>query len=163
MKLHVMPSAERGATLIVGLIMLLLFTLLVSGAFTLSTVNLKAVGNMQAREEALAAANIAIEKIIGSPFTDVLKAETHYIDLNNDDVDDYTVSVSVPVCVRATVSSAAPKCDMNMQICPSDTWDTTWDIRASVEDEASGALAVVRSGVRVLLSDTRKNAVCPDI
>lgn len=163
MNVHFMPSAERGATLIVGLIMLLLFTLLVSGAFTLSTVNLKAVGNMQLREEALAAANIAIEKVIGSPFANAPGAEEHFIDLNNDDAVDYTVSISVPVCVRAIVSTAAPKCSVDMPICPSDTWDTTWDIRASVDDVSSGALVVVRSGVRVLLSDARKNAVCPDI
>lgn len=163
MKLPVMPHAERGATLVVGLIMLLLFTLLVSGAFTLSTVNLKAVGNMQLRDEALAAANIAIEKVIGSPFTDALGSEEHFIDLNNDDVVDYVVNIATPVCVRATVSTAAPKCSVDMPICPSDTWDTVWDVRASVENEASGARAVVRSGVRVLLSNTRKNAVCPDI
>ena len=50
---------QQGAALIVGLIMLLLLTLMVTAAFTLSGVNLKAVGNMQSRAEATAAANAA--------------------------------------------------------------------------------------------------------
>ncbi|UUZ64284.1 hypothetical protein LP417_03665 [Polaromonas sp. P1-6] len=38
---------QSGATLVVALIMLTLITLLVVNAFTLSSSNLKAVGNMQ--------------------------------------------------------------------------------------------------------------------
>jgi hypothetical protein len=160
--MRLQANAQRGATLVVAMVMLLLFTLLISGAFTMGTVNLKAVGNMQWRDEALAAANVAIEKVIGSPFTDELQAESHFIDINKDDIDDYVVNIAMPECVRATISSAAPKCSVDMPICPSDTWDTVWDIRAVVADESSGARVVVRSGVRVLLSDTRKKAVCPD-
>lgn len=156
-------TKERGATLVVALVMLLLFTLLISGAFTIGTVNLKAVGNMQWRDEALAAANAALERIIGSAFTaGNLKSEEHLVDINGSGNAVYKVDVAVPVCIRAVVSTAAPKCSVDMPICPSDTWDTTWDLRAVVEDPASGAQVVVRSGVRVLLSDTRKNAICPD-
>ncbi len=46
---------QRGATLIVALIMLAIITLVVIGGFTLSTSNLKSVGNMLVREEAVAA------------------------------------------------------------------------------------------------------------
>lgn len=151
MNVHFMPNAERGATLIVGLIMLLLFTLLVSGAFTLSTVNLKAVGNMQMREEAIAAANIAIEVVVGSPFTAAPAAQSMPVDINNDATDDYTVAVAAPVCIRAAVSGAAPKCEVGL-VCPSSTWNTVWELRATVTDPASGASSVVRSGVRVLLA-----------
>ena len=49
--------SQRGITLFVGLIMLVLITLMVTSAFTLSTSNLKSVGNMQARDEAIAAAD----------------------------------------------------------------------------------------------------------
>ncbi len=153
-------SAERGATLVVGLIMLLLFTLLVSGAFTLSTVNLKSVGNMQMREEAIAAANTAIEVVVGSPFTTTPTAQSMPVDINNDATDDYTVEVAAPVCIRAVISGAAPKCDVGL-VCPSDTWNTVWELRATVTDPASGASSIVRSGVRVLLTESQKNAVCP--
>jgi hypothetical protein len=40
------------------------------------------------------------------------------------------------------------------------TWNTDWDIDATVADAASGAAVRVREGVRVLLSQTQKNAVC---
>ena len=51
------PHAQHGATLVVGLIMLVLITLMVTSAFMLSSINLKSVGNMQFRDEAVAAAN----------------------------------------------------------------------------------------------------------
>ena len=69
------PRSQSGATLIVGLIMLVLITVIVLSAFTFSSSNLKSVGNMQIREEALAAANLATEQVIASPFTDAPTAQ----------------------------------------------------------------------------------------
>ncbi|TLY72603.1 MAG: hypothetical protein E6K46_03125 [Gammaproteobacteria bacterium] len=43
------PGRQRGATLIVSLIMLLLITLLAVSSFTLGKANLQIVGNMQQR------------------------------------------------------------------------------------------------------------------
>ena len=48
--------------------MLALITLLVVNAFTLSSSNLKAVGNMQAREETMAAANQALTELGHEPW-----------------------------------------------------------------------------------------------
>lgn len=48
--------------------MLVAITLLMVSAFTLSGGNLKVVGNMQYRNEAIAAANIAIEQTININF-----------------------------------------------------------------------------------------------
>ena len=62
------PRAQQGITLIVGLIMLVLITLIVTSAFMLSHTNLKSVGNMQFRDESIAAANVAIEQVLASPF-----------------------------------------------------------------------------------------------
>ena len=61
-----LPRAQRGVTLIIGLIMLVLITLMVTTAFMLSNTNLKAVGNMQFRDEAIAAANVATEDVLSS-------------------------------------------------------------------------------------------------
>jgi hypothetical protein len=40
------------------------------------------------------------------------------------------------------------------------TWNTDWDIDATVTDNATGAKVRVRQGIRVLLSDAQKTTVC---
>jgi Tfp pilus assembly protein PilX len=59
-------NRERGATLIVSLIMLLLITLLAVSSFNLGKGNLQIVGNMQQRTQALAAAQGAVATVISS-------------------------------------------------------------------------------------------------
>ena len=156
-------AAQRGATLIIGLIMIVLITLVVLNAFTLSSSNLKSVGNMQVREEAVAAANQAMEQLISAPFTDVLGTRTFNIDINKDGVDDYQVAVATPVCVHSQAASEAAPSDVELPVTMSKgyTWNTDWDLDATVTDAASGAAVRVRQGVRVLLSQDRKDAVCP--
>ena len=58
------PVRERGATLIVSLIMLLLLSLLAANSFTLAKGNLQIAGNLQQREQDLAAAQQAIELVV---------------------------------------------------------------------------------------------------
>lgn len=155
---------QEGATLIVGLIMLLLFTLMISSTFMLSSTNLKAVGNMQSRDEALAAANAAIELLIESPFTNAPAAESINLDMNKDGVTDYTVSIATPVCIQRdevpVVVSGYESGVRSGIVTPSSQWNTLWDINATVTDPVSGASVKARSGIRVLLSETQKNAVC---
>src|SRR6266550_9612093 len=55
---------QRGTSLFVGLIMLILLTLLGISAFQSSNTNLKIVGNMQVRQETLAAAQTATEQVL---------------------------------------------------------------------------------------------------
>src|SRR5205823_12777067 len=57
---------QRGATMIVSLIMLLLITLLAISSFTLGKGNLQIVGNMQQRQQAFAAAQAALATVISS-------------------------------------------------------------------------------------------------
>lgn len=155
-------AQQKGATLVVGLIMLLLFTLMVASAFILSGNNLKAVGNMQLREEALAAANIAIEQVVSSSFATSPLAQEIEVDMDNNGTADYTVEIATPVCIRATVESIAARSSATLAGMSSmATWNTVWNIEATVDDEASGTLVKVQSGVRVLLSETEKNSVCP--
>ena len=58
---------QRGATLVIALIMLILLTLFAVSALNTSTTNLKVVGNMQAQTEAFNAAQAAIESVISTP------------------------------------------------------------------------------------------------
>jgi Tfp pilus assembly protein PilX len=60
------PSSQRGATLIVSLIMLLLITLLAVSSLTLGKGNLQIVGNMQQRNQVFGAAQAAVATVISS-------------------------------------------------------------------------------------------------
>lgn len=155
------PARQAGATLVVALIMLALITLLVVNAFTLSSSNLKAVGNMQARDESIAAANQALELVVSSAFTDAPVAQEVNVDINKDGTTDYTVAVSVPRCIKATVVPNPDKCDEDHpELCASPDWHTEWDLKAQVADAASGAAVTVHEGVRVKLSSSQKASVC---
>lgn len=155
--------AQRGVTLFVSLILLLLFTLMVTTAFTLSNTNLKSVGNMQSRDEAIAAANQAIEQVLSSPFTNAPAAEQINVDINNDNTTDYVVSIATPVCIRSSIDTAASPSSITLGTAMSTTssWNTLWDIEATVNDTKTGAKTTLRSGTRVLLTQTQKDAVCP--
>lgn len=153
--------SQRGVTLIVGLIMLVMITLLVAGAFTLSSSNLKSVGNMQVREESVAAANLAIEQVITSPFTDGPVYQEIPVDIDKDGTNDYIVSVFAPTCIKALIATAPGATEVGFTGGGGSTWNTEWDIYAQVTDAASGGSVRVRQGVRVRLSDAQKNLVCP--
>lgn len=161
MTVRLLAARERGATLIVALIMLLLFTLLVSGAFTLSTINLKAVGNMQAREEALAAANSAIETLLELNFVGAANL-TIPVDINNNGINDYQVEIPAPACIRVSAAESSAPSSVNLTGLSSDTWNTVWNIEGTATDVVSGTSVTVRQGVRVLLTDAQKNTHCPD-
>jgi hypothetical protein len=157
---------QQGATLVVGLIMLVLITLLVTSAFTMSSSNIKSVGNMQIRNEAVAAANRAIEQIVSSPFTNAPAAESIDVDLDNDGNTDYTVNFSAPTCVSATEieSAGGPPSSVLLggafAVLANKFYQTVWDLNGVVTDPASGASVQVHQGVRVLLSQVQYNAVC---
>lgn len=156
------PSSQRGATLIVGLIMLVLITLLVTSAFTLSTSGLKSVGNMQARDEAIAAGNKAIEQVLSSPFTTAPAGETINVDLNNDGTTDYVIVLNTPTCVSVSqiAGTSVPPSSLSLgSAFPSSTssqYESVWDLDANVSDpNGSGAAVRVHQGVRVLLTQAQ--------
>ena len=162
MRLIASKHSQRGITLFVGLIMLVLITLMVTSAFTLSTTNLKSVGNMQAKDEAIAAANQAIEQVLSSPFTTAPTAEEINVDINNDGTTDYMASIAQPVCVRASLDDLSVKSSIPLgpALQKSNSYNTVWDIVATVEDAKTGAKTIVQAGTRVLLTESQKNAVC---
>jgi hypothetical protein len=157
-------QSQRGAALVVGLIMLVLVTVMLISALVMSTSGFRSVSNMQFREEAIAAANRAIDQVISSPFMLTPEAETISVDIDNDGDEDYSVDIDEPVCISATQAFGADP--SSLQVSPSltvaSTWNTVWDIRATVnaDENAGGAAIVVRAGVRALLSEADKDAVC---
>ena len=155
-------SQHGVVTLLLSLIMLVLVTLMITTAYTLSTVSLHAVRNMQIGAEALAAANMAIEAQISAPFTDTPAAVDDLpIDIDLDGTDDYEVDIAMPVCVRATPADTDSVNSVTLSgIAAASAWHTVWELAATVTDPRSGASLRVRQGVRVLLTQARKDAVC---
>lgn len=159
-------AGQRGATLIIGLIMLVLITLIVVSAFTMSSSNLKSVGNMQAREESIAAASQAIETLISTgstAFYNTTSAVTYTVDINKDGTPDYSVVVAPPLCVGSRQASQAAPSDVELPAALQSgaDWNTDWDIDATVTDlKGSGATVRVRQGVRVRLTQALKSAAC---
>ena len=153
---------QRGITLFVSLVLLVLITLMVTTAFTLSNTNLKSVGNMQARNEAISAANKAIEQVVSSAFTTNPAAETINVDINHDNTTDYIVSIEKPVCKQSSIDAPANLSSVTLPVSMTSTssWNTLWEIVAVVNDPVTGAKTTVRSGTRVLLTQAQKNAVC---
>lgn len=153
---------QRGATLVVGLIMLTLVTLMVTTAFTLSSSNLKAVGNMQFRNEATAAANKAIEQIVSSSFTTAIANEIINVDLNNDGTSEYAVTVIRPTCIRAARTGKPYPSSLTMPgMSVASNWNTVWNIEAVVTDATTGASVRTHAGIRALRSQAQKDTECP--
>ena len=162
--------SQRGAALVVSLIMLVLITLMVITALNLGSSNFKAVSNTQFRDEAVAAANVAIEDRLSSTFDQAPDADgnlpttTTLVSLNDDDDDtnDYTVDVT-PACIGASRDTAAKPSSVELppEMTVPSTWNTVWDITARVTSADTGASVVIRSGARVLLPEIDRNLACP--
>lgn len=151
------PSSQRGATLVVGLIMLVLITLMVLSAFMLSSTNLKSVGNMQYRDEAIGAANAAIEQVISSSAIFITPTSQEIA------VGNYSVNVAAPACLYATEVVTNTSGDQNPNIYAEGSGgggggggapgflDTYWDIAATVNDAMSGTSVETHQGIKITL------------
>ena len=145
-------SRQTGATLVVGLIMLVTITLLTVSAFSLSGSNLKVVGNMQFRNEAIASANMAIEQTIDINFATIDPANYPNaidIDIDQDNTTDYVVTIKTPVCLKATLAPAnvAALSGVNSTITNSSNYLTLWEIEATAQNQATGASVVAKQGI----------------
>ena len=94
-------TVQRGATLVIGMIMLVLVTLFVLAAINMSTLNLRIMGNEQSRNESIAAAQQAIEQVASTDFTTNPVAVTVPVDINGDGTTDYSVAVAAPTCLNS--------------------------------------------------------------
>jgi hypothetical protein len=166
-------------TLIVATIMLVLITLVVLSAYTISASDLKTVNNVQVRNEATAAANQAIEQLVATNFTSSLGSQTMSIDIDKDGTSEYSVVLATPTCIRSKQvdTCQASGCgDDPTSACGQSyaaggsgvsgsgtcgSYLTDWDIKATVTHVPTGASVVVRQGVRVPLDSTSAQTACP--
>ena len=177
---------QRGATLLLSLIMLVMMTLLAVTAFKLGKGNLQIVGNMQQRNQALFAAQGAVEQVISS---------TRFTTTPTNAIASPCGGVANTICVNVNGGSAAaikvvvtPSCISSQSIPvaalnftnPNDAGchvgvsqqfgvaggttgnslcaNALWDIQAVATDVVSSAQATVNHGVGVR---TPVTAICP--
>lgn len=145
---------QQGLTLVVSMIMLVVLTLLVVSAIRFSNTNLKTVANMQYKNETAAAAQQAIEVVMGdlNKFTTPTDTAVN-VDINNDGVTDYVVTAYAPVCLLAV-----PVSGYSAAFAASAPQDTYWDIKSQVTDARTSATSTVHQGVKVRLDSS---ATCP--
>src|SRR5512140_1791526 len=92
---------QKGATLLIGLIMLVLLTLMAVTSFNLGKSNLQIVGNMQFRAETERAAEEAVESAISLP-SSVSVPSASSVDVNGDGKPDVAVTIT-PILVQANI------------------------------------------------------------
>lgn len=186
-----LPVRQRGMALVVGLILLALMTVMAITGFNIGRTSLDIVGNMQARQEVIGAANSAIQEAISTtrlfqtPDAIFLnpcdnQANTRCYDVNGDGVDDITVELTpAPTCVQAqTIPNAALNvADVNQAGCATGVGQTfgiegtatgsslcansVWEIVAVATDLITEAEVVVTQGAAVRVSTDEIGTHCP--
>lgn len=187
----VRTARERGATLFVALILLVLMTVMAVTSFKLSSTSLHVVGNMQQRNEALAAANAAIETAISSPRVfrtpnnvfgtpPAQPLNAWYVDSNGDGINDVTVRLAPPpacIKIRAVPNSRLNLGDPDQLGCTvshrqsfgieastsgdSLCADSLWQLVALAADDVTQARATVVAGVDIRISVDDTTTLCP--
>jgi Tfp pilus assembly protein PilX len=173
--------SQRGATLFIALVMLVMLTMFAVSSLNSSTSNLKVVGNMQARGEALNAAQESIETVISTPqfvsnpANAVLNpcgaANTLCTDLTGDGAPEYTTQLlPMPSCVSKNTIKVTDLVLTNVEdlgcaagqqqqfgVANAVTGDslcanTTWEITAQTAGTANSARVIVTQGVGLRIS-----------
>lgn len=147
--LHAAPARQRGISLVMAMIMLVLLSMIAISATYSTTSSLRIVGNMQMQEEALNAAQAAIDDQLNT-LARFTTPEDRYIDIdiNQDGARDYQVLLKAPICiakdesttysVKVTGSGSAPE-------------TTYWEATAEVTDDRTGAKVTLNQGVSIRL------------
>ena len=176
------PGRERGITLVVTLILLVLMSLFAINAFNGSSSNMRVIGNMQARQESIAAAQQAIDQTISSTvFTSnpaAVAAAPVQVDIDGDTQVDYTARLTPqPRCYRAkpiksselnpalaadiaclrsgvVQNSGLDSPDAAADAGNSLCSNSEWNVRAEVVDARSATRVAINQGVAVRVLET---------
>jgi Tfp pilus assembly protein PilV len=138
--------AQRGSTLLVVMIFLLIFGMMTAAAFRGSLTSAQAIGNMQWRNEAITAANDAIDRLLSTAdfatkaaaTTAAVNTAPFQVDVNGDGVND--ISTSLPVVTVDGVAKAGPRCRRAAPI-PTKDLDPTLDADKGCFGSSSSASA----------------------
>lgn len=172
-------STQKGATLLVGMIMLVVLTLLVVYAIRSGNTNLKISGNMQAQAEATAAAQQVIEQTVAQIALPATNISTLAEQIVTVPVGNATYTVTVPTMANKCIftapvlNSSLNTSDPNDVPCfattdedkavaasgalttkPSACSSQQWEIEATATNNVSGVQVTGVQGVTVRVPST---------
>lgn len=164
-------AQQRGATLFVSLIMLIVLTLFALSAIRTGNIGLKIVGNQQSQKLMEAAAAQAVEQTVsnlGNFDAIAVVAPTTTIAQRvcvNANAGDPVVAIPPATCTSGTQVDVQPaRCIAGKRQTggsltqTSGTYENTWEVVATVTDSLTGAKAVYHQGVMI-----RMLATCPGL
>jgi Tfp pilus assembly protein PilX len=134
-----MMHRQRGATLVVVLVMLVVLTLFAVSAINLTNMNMKIVSNMQQRSYAESMAQTAVETVLNS--STAFYSPTSAVTVSAPT--GMTISVGTRTC---TASEAATGYSAAQSIVPEDTY---WNIPVTVTDTVTSASVAMHQGVKM--------------
>jgi len=164
--------AQRGSTLLMGLILLVLLTLMGLASVNTATSNLKVIGNMQYQQESLGAAQVSLNKVLskGSYFADPSTAPTtDTVDMTGDGNADYTVALTQPcilsakdilvselsltnaddlLCMSSSTLKNAGIMGQTTGAAKSDCANVTWRVTAAVSDTSTKSAVSLTQSAR---------------
>lgn len=187
--MRIKSKTQSGVTLLVTLIILVLMTLLAVSSFLLGKNSMQTVGNMQQRNEAMAAAQETLEDTVSKTYffespnnaiPDGCAANTKCIDVNADGKADVTVKLATPTCIQAQVILVAELdlsneedkgCSIGVQqgqfavegaaTGNSICADSLWELSAEATDNVTESKVSVTQGAAVRVSTDNVAASCP--
>ena len=148
MKILSVEHGQRGATLLVTLIMLVVLTLFAVTAFNLSSVNLKIVGNFQYQKEAESNVQQALAQVVSSIAIFEAPAVTNLCVPGGTAppcaANQQNITIDRPRCNYVTAARGYTK--VLGQLTPE---DTNWEVRGSYTDSRTNARSAIVQGVSV--------------
>jgi type II secretory pathway pseudopilin PulG len=149
--MNITRNRQRGATLLVVLVMLVVITLLGIAGIRMSTSSLTVVGNMQARKFTENHAQLAVEAVMNNiaPFNSPTGAITTSAGTGTDPMVIYSVpsGVGITVSDRTCIySAAASGYSAVSSIAPE---DNIWEYKVSVADSFTGAATKITQGAKI--------------
>jgi Tfp pilus assembly protein PilX len=147
---------QRGITLVIALIFLVILTLFAISGVNTGIVNLRTANNQQMMIEAESAAQQQIEGMLNSvtPFENALgaAATTANVDANGDGFNDFAVVTQPPKCLNIV-----PAPGYSYEFAASAPKDTVWEVIAAASDNVFGTSVTLRQGVKIRM---KVSAVC---
>lgn len=157
--------------------MLGLMTLLAVSAFNIGSVNLKIVSNVQARQEATAAADQAAQQAIGSPafaFSPPPYTTSATVDVNNDGTADYAADVAASCLTYKAypapgqILDPLDKCAGSASLPAAFCNQTLWDVQSHAVPASGSAYrgnvgtdVTVHQGASVVMAIDSTATACP--